>query len=118
MSNLFVWRNLQEENRFLRTILTICICALIILIVSIINSFLYRLLKQISTMKNKKQLPLYTTSDDDDDRQLWTDERILNEIRRISRTDNALKLARMRRKRKSKMYELLLTESQSPNIFI
>jgi hypothetical protein len=106
---------LHEGNSLFNTILTICICALIVLILSIINYLLYRLFKHISTSKSIDALPQDITSDD---KEIWINDRILNEMQHISRTDNAYKSSRIDRKRKSKMYNLILTKNVFSNIFI
>jgi hypothetical protein len=109
MSKSFVLINLNERNSLLNTILTICICGLTVLIFYL----LYRLVRHIYPKKCINVLPLDMTSDD---KQLWINGRIFNEIRHISRPDNACKLSRIRRKRKSKMYNLFLTQDVFSNI--
>ncbi len=113
MSKSFVLINFNEQNSLLNTILTICICGLIVLIFSIISYLLYCLLKYIYTKKCINTLPQDMASDD---KQLWINDRIFNEIRHINRADNAYKLSRIRRKRNSKMYNLSLTKNVFSNI--
>lgn len=115
MSKLFVVRNLKEENVFFHTILIICICALIILVICILNYLLYRLRKHILTRKSNHRLPQYITNDD---KHLWINDRILNSIRHIIRTDNVSKMSRIRGKTKSKMNKLRFDENQTSNVFI
>jgi len=113
MSTSFLLINLNEHNSLLNTSLTICISGLIVFIFSIICYLLYTLLKHIYTKKCINTLPQDMTSDD---KQLWINDRIFNEIRHISRTDNAYKLSRIRRKRKSKLYNWSLTKNVFSNI--
>lgn len=112
MSKSFVLINLNEQNSLLNTILTICISSLIVLILSIISYVLYYLFRHIYTKKYINLLPQNINSDD---KQFWINDRIFNEIRHISRTDNACKLSRIRWKKKSKMYTLLLTNKFNLN---
>jgi hypothetical protein len=110
MSKSIALLNLDKRNSLLNTILTICICGLIVLIFSIISYLLYRLLKHTCINRLSQDI----TSDD---KQLWINDNLLRDIRYISRTHNAYKLIRIRDKRKPKVCILSLIRNNKKKRF-
>jgi hypothetical protein len=114
MSRSIALFNLDKRNLLLNPILTICICCLIVLICSIITYLIHCLFQHIYTNKCINELPQDITSDD---KQLWINDRMLHDMRHISRTDNAYKLIRIYKKRKSKMCVISLGKNNKKTFF-